>query len=189
MACFATPYGLRYAAHCFNRADAQNNRPALIPAGGNLGVTSPPVWMAAEFISFGLLSKFFSALGGRSDRKAIARRIGFDDRVFQGLMHHLATVRNICAHHSRLWNRRFTVTFPIAQNPASLADTIAPEADRKLYNTLSMLLHSMGTVAPESDWPSRLTRLIAENPTGDFVAMGFPGDWRERPLWAHLCSD
>ena len=41
MACFATPYGLRYAAHCFNRADAQNNRPALIPAGGNLGVTSP----------------------------------------------------------------------------------------------------------------------------------------------------
>jgi hypothetical protein len=40
MACFATPYGLRYAAHCFNRADAQNNRPALIPAGGKLGVTS-----------------------------------------------------------------------------------------------------------------------------------------------------
>ena len=40
MACFATPYGLRYAAHCFNRAYAQNNRPALIPAGGKLGVTS-----------------------------------------------------------------------------------------------------------------------------------------------------
>ena len=42
MACFATPYGLRYAAHCFNRAYAQNNRPALIPAGGKLGVTSAP---------------------------------------------------------------------------------------------------------------------------------------------------
>lgn len=40
MACFATPYGLRYAAHCFNRAYAQNNRQALIPAGGKLGVTS-----------------------------------------------------------------------------------------------------------------------------------------------------
>jgi hypothetical protein len=37
MACFATPYGLRYAAHCFNRAHAQNNRPALIPAGGSWG--------------------------------------------------------------------------------------------------------------------------------------------------------
>ncbi len=34
------PSGFRYTAHCFNRADAQNNRPALIPAGGKLGVTS-----------------------------------------------------------------------------------------------------------------------------------------------------
>jgi len=40
MACFATPYGLRYAAHCFNRAHAQQNGAALIPAGGKLGVTS-----------------------------------------------------------------------------------------------------------------------------------------------------
>ena len=40
MACFATPYGLRYAAHCFNRAHAQQNGSALIPAGGKLGVTS-----------------------------------------------------------------------------------------------------------------------------------------------------
>ena len=43
MACFATPYGLRYVAHCYNRAYAQNNRSALIPAGGKLGVTSTQV--------------------------------------------------------------------------------------------------------------------------------------------------
>jgi len=146
----------------------------------------PPVWMAAEFMSFGLLSKFFSALGGRADRKSIARNIGFDDRVFQGWMHHLATVRNICAHHSRLWNRRFTVTFPMAQNPSVLAATVDALADRKLYNTLSMLLHSMAIVAPESDWPKRLAALIVQNPMGDFAAMGFPDDWRERPLWAPL---
>lgn len=146
----------------------------------------PPVWMAAEFMSFGLLSKFFSALGGRADRKSIARNIGFDDRVLQGFMHHLATVRNICAHHSRLWNRRFTVTFPIAQNPPALAATIDAHADRKLYNTLSMVLYSMEIVAPRSDWTKRLVALIDENPTGDFAAMGFPRDWRERPLWASL---
>ena len=48
MACFATPYGLRYAAHCFNRADAQNNRPALISAGGKLGVMSHLIKIARE---------------------------------------------------------------------------------------------------------------------------------------------
>ncbi|BAI95815.1 Abi-like protein [Sphingobium indicum UT26S] len=148
----------------------------------------PPVWMAAEFISFGLLSKFFSALGGRADRKSIARNVGFDDRVFQGLMHHLATVRNVCAHHGRLWNRSFTVTFPIAQNPAALAQTLAPEADRKLYNTLTTLLHSMAIVAPNSNWPKQIATLVTENPVGDFAAMGFPEGWRERPLWAPLLS-
>jgi abortive infection bacteriophage resistance protein len=143
----------------------------------------PPVWMAAEFMSFGLLSKFFSALGSRADRKSIARSIGFDDRVYEGFMHHLATVRNICAHHGRLWNRSFTVTFPMAQNPATLAQTVAAEADRRLYNTLSMLLHCMAIVAPRSSWPSEILQLLRKNPTGDLAAMGFPIDWEQRPLW------
>lgn len=145
----------------------------------------PPVWMAAEFISFGLLSKFFSALGGRADRKSIARG-GFDDRVYQGFMHHLATVRNVCAHHGRLWNRSFTVTFPMAQQPDHLARSVAPQAERKLYNTLTMLIYSLGIVSPDANWPIRLAALIAENPTGDFAAMGFPADWRNRPIWASL---
>ena len=51
-----------------------------------------------------------------------------------------------------------------------------------------MLLHSMASLTPEPDWPHRLMCLIAENPTGDFAAMGFPDDWRKRPLWAQLCS-
>ena len=54
MACFATPYGLRYAAHCFNRAYAQNNRQALIPAGGKLGVTSELLRENGELIDSGV---------------------------------------------------------------------------------------------------------------------------------------
>src|SRR3546814_5032843 len=40
MACAATPFGLRCAGHCLHRAHAQQSRWALIPAGGNQGVTS-----------------------------------------------------------------------------------------------------------------------------------------------------
>ena len=50
MACFATPYGLRYAAHCFNRAYAQNNRQALIPAGGKLGVMCGRLSLRKSFL-------------------------------------------------------------------------------------------------------------------------------------------
>lgn len=38
MACFATPYGFRYAAHCFSRANAQKNQPALVHAEGKLAI-------------------------------------------------------------------------------------------------------------------------------------------------------
>jgi hypothetical protein len=48
MACFATPCGLPYAGHCFNRAHAQQSGPALIPAGGKLGVTSDPLMKRNE---------------------------------------------------------------------------------------------------------------------------------------------
>ena len=37
MASFATPYGLRCAAHCFNRAHTHQRGSALIPAGGRSG--------------------------------------------------------------------------------------------------------------------------------------------------------
>lgn len=45
MVCFATPYGLSYATHCFNRADAQNAHQALFPAGRKLGVTSISIFV------------------------------------------------------------------------------------------------------------------------------------------------
>ena len=75
MACFATPYGLRYAAHCFNRAHAQNNRPARISAGGNQGVTSiTPQAMALRGEDQGGLSvtwvEHFGKYGQSSKRSA-----------------------------------------------------------------------------------------------------------------------
>ena len=69
MACFATPYGLRYAAHCFNRADAQNNRPALIPAGGKLGVTSDGIK--------GLKGKLEASDRGSAYLKALRKKEAF----------------------------------------------------------------------------------------------------------------
>jgi hypothetical protein len=150
-----------------------------------------PYLLLLCFLGFALLERFGFLL---NRHKAVP--MGVIDRAYPKVCIQIpmfnegAVARRIIeAAVNRLWNRRFTVTSPIAQNPTVLADTIALEADRKLYNTLSMLLHSTGTAAPESDWPSRLTCLIAEDPTGVFAAMGFPDHWQQRPLWAHLCSN
>lgn len=143
----------------------------------------PPVWMASELVSFGLLSKFMTTLGARADRQAIARTFGLDERVYIKFLHHLATVRNVCAHHGRLWNKGLTVTATLPRQPSDLAASINAGRPRHLYNTLTIMLHLMRVVSPSSDWKKRLASLLDENPTQDFVAIGFPPDWRDRPLW------
>jgi abortive infection bacteriophage resistance protein len=143
----------------------------------------PPVWMVAEILSLGQLSKWQDSLAKRADVVAIARPFQLDHRPYLAFIHHLATIRNICAHHGRLWNKRFTVTMALPRQPADLQETLNPHRDRNLYNSLVVTLHLMRIVSPRSGWKQRLVRLLESHPVPDMVAMGFPADWRQRPLW------
>ena len=143
----------------------------------------PPVWMVAEIISFGQLSMWIGNLKLRPDRQAIAKPFGLDERALVSFAHHMSYVRNICAHHGRLWNKRFTVTMAVPKFPAALPVAMRGAHDRMLHNTLVMLDHLLGVVAPDSGWRGRLVALIDGCPQADPAAMGFPADWRARAAW------
>lgn len=132
----------------------------------------PPVWMTSEVMSFGLLSKWISLLASRGDRQAIARPLGLNERVLTSFLHHLATVRNICAHHGRLWNRRLTVTTILPTSPPQLSGAINTAADRQIYNTLTIMMHVMRLIAPQSDWADRVCELLDSHPVQDYASMG-----------------
>lgn len=143
----------------------------------------PPVWMTAEVMSLGQLSKWLSNLKFRADRQAIAKPYGLDERVLVSIAHHLTYIRNICAHHGRLWNKQFTVTMTVPNAPASLKLAMNTAATRKVYNTLAVLGYLVGIVAPGSEWRRRLIELIASCSLADPNAMGFPENWQTRPSW------
>src|SRR3989304_1360214 len=63
-----------------------------------------PVWIATEVMSFGGLSKMVAGMHKR-DQKEIALRYGLQPNILRSWMHHLVYIRNLCAHHSRLWDR------------------------------------------------------------------------------------
>ncbi|MGB3519772.1 MAG: Abi family protein [Elainellaceae cyanobacterium] len=69
----------------------------------------PPIWATVEVMTFGQLSNWYSNTRQRQDRNAIAAGYGLDEKILTSLLHHLTIVRNICAHHARLWNREFPV--------------------------------------------------------------------------------
>lgn len=146
----------------------------------------PPVWMVAEMMSFGHLSRWYSSLADRALRNRIAVPLGLPETVLVPLVRHVTDIRNICAHHGRLWNRGFLAPPKLAQKPKSLQATIdqnATQAPAKIYNAICMIGHVVRTVAPGSTWIADIAAHLATQPEGDFGSMGFPANWQQRPLW------
>lgn len=142
----------------------------------------PPIWAACEVMSLGLLSNWYSMLRPISIRKAIAAAYGLDQQVLESALHHLSYVRNLCAHHSRLWNREMVITFRVPKRPAILRDAIGVPADRRVYNSLCLIVYLMDCISPGHHWRDRLTRLLAEHEV-DVSDMGFVNGWEARALW------
>ena len=99
-------------------------------------------------------------------------------------LHHLTLVRNVCAHHSRLWNREFSVTPMLPQKPSTLATQFQPRS-RKVYNALLMLMHCMDRIAPRHHWRRRLLSLIDQHAI-PVASIGAPADWKSQPLWQEV---
>ncbi len=142
----------------------------------------PVIWAVSEVMSLGLLSKCYDNLKPMQTRRAIAKVYQVDEKVLASWLHHLTLIRNICAHHSRLWNREFINTPMLPKNkPALLAAQFSP-GSRRLYNTLVILLHGMDVVAPDHHWRKKLKTLLASQNI-PLRAMDFPADWQQRTIW------
>lgn len=144
----------------------------------------PPIWAACEVMSFGQLSRWISNLKQRKDRQQIANPYDLDEKVLCSFLHHLTHVRNLCAHHSRLWNRRFTITMQIpTSRPGHALGWFNASADRQVYNTLVMLGVLTKVIDPDSLWSCGIRVLLDGSPQADPASMGFPLDWRSLPIW------
>lgn len=125
----------------------------------------PPIWATCEVMSFGQLSKWYQLLAPIQTRKAISSHFDCDEKQFEGLLQHFVYLRNTCAHHSRLWNRKFTKTIAKPRSkPMGLRVQCNFEntnaSDRKIYNSLVFLLYFMDKIAPQHTWRKRLVDLL-----------------------------
>ena len=159
-----------------------------------LAMPWPPVWVITEVASFGNISNLLGQTADPSLRQAVADSYQLDEKTFCSLFHHLSVVRNIAAHHSRLWNRRFVVTFQLPRKkPPHLwanfyHDPVDLAGQRKSYNTLVLLVHLIRQIEPATHWPQRLVALLRGNTPVLLAQMGFPVDWDFRPLWQPLAT-
>lgn len=142
----------------------------------------PPIWAAVELMTLGQISHWYSNIKERSDRKNIANKYGLDEKTLSSYFHSLTIIRNTCAHHGRLWNKRFTFAVKIPKSPADFASSINPATPKYLYNILVFLKYMMDHISPGHTWGNRLKDLIKSNGINS-SAMGCPSSWESLPIW------
>lgn len=144
----------------------------------------PPIWALCEALSFGDLSKWLAAIRDHTTRQQIADIYGLAEVVLCSFNENLVFVRNVCAHHGRLWNRVMTLTMTLPKKPSALRSQmqLAPELRNRIYNTLLMLAWLMRRVSPGSEWHLRV-REHAESRPDLWFDMGFPDGWKLFDLW------
>jgi abortive infection bacteriophage resistance protein len=145
----------------------------------------PPAWMAMEVTTLGTLSKMYENLQMTASKKAVARHFGLGHPdVLESWMRTFSHVRNISAHHSRLWNRQITLTPILPKRPADawLNSGTAPDA-RKLFTTLCCIRYFLNRVSPGNSLAVKIKDLIALYPSINLKSMGFTSDWGKEPVW------
>ncbi|MBO7441919.1 MAG: Abi family protein [Paludibacteraceae bacterium] len=142
----------------------------------------PPSWITFEVSSFGTLSMMYRWINAGKARRKVARFYGLSDTVMESWLHSIVYVRNICAHHSRLWNRKLSINAKIPRRTLKPFINI-PKETKKVYYVLSIILYFLETVNSENTFVARFKVLLTKYPSVDVSAMGFPSNWNDNELW------
>lgn len=138
----------------------------------------PPSWMIAEILSLGAWSVMFAQIKDRDDQKEICKSFDIPYNIMGSWLHSLTYLRNLCAHHSSLWNRRFTFTPKIMKAHATQLQ------NNTTFYAQAVILHIfMDVIAKGSHWQHRLAELLKKHHKIDAARMGFPVDWQKDEFW------
>lgn len=146
-------------------------------------------WKIMEVASMGTLSKLYKTLRHQLPEKAqIAQGMGL--RLHSELaswLEAISYVRNISAHHSRLWSRNMVKT-PVEsiKNPMGpwLNRPLEAVQAKKPFLILSAMVYLCNHVAPDNHVGQQLAELLRRYRRLPIYKLGFMGMWREQPVWS-----
>jgi abortive infection bacteriophage resistance protein len=142
-----------------------------------------PLWMLAEIMSFGKMFTMFNGVDF-SIEKRIAAEYQITDEVLCSWLGSLNVIRNICAHHGRLWNRElgYKPKLPYQRkNPQWYIPL--PISNNRVFVILTILNYMIHLIEKDSQWSMKIKKLIFENPMIPIREMGFPIQWQEYSFW------
>lgn len=149
----------------------------------------PPNWMCFEIISFGQLSLLYKNLDDSKGPKIeIAKHFGLKTtRLLGKWIHGIHIMRNICAHHGRLWNRPIPIKMLIQKEvEEGIRDPfvkIIPSNPYKIYASLCSIQYFLDIIEPNNTFRNELKELMNKLPANRRGDMGFVKNWDKDSFW------
>lgn len=147
------------------------------------GFPQLPLWMAVEVMSFGALSQLYHNLL-RDDQISLAKVAGYHSTVLSSWLHTFTYIRNMCAHHSRIWNRELSIAMVVPKRDGW------HDINTKRVGSVVFAINNFMSKLPieqriRNEWHAEMKALLNQpvNIPKFYAVMGFLDNWKESPLW------
>jgi abortive infection bacteriophage resistance protein len=152
--------------------------------------SNPPSWMCLELLTMGELSFLYKGLAKKEDKARIASFFDVHHTVFISWLHSLTYVRNLCAHHSRLWNRDLAIEPMNLQRPRGPWIQKEFQNNKRVFYFICVLKYLLLRANPQNNLKTKLDALFAKYPEVPIKYLGIPSDdngdmmdWENQPIW------
>lgn len=149
----------------------------------------PPVWNVMEHSPFGIVTLYYEGLDAKV-KQSVSNVFYVQPNAFSGILMALKSARNVCAHHSRFWNRRIKsrVSLNLGVRPElqPLTECLSKQPSQNyttVFSILSLCAYAIAIVHPQSNWKSRCKGLLLSADQYLLNGMGVPVDWQQLALW------
>lgn len=153
----------------------------------NKDTRRPPSWKTLNIVSFGTLSKLYGNLRDHiSSKNTIAKEFGTVNKSYlPSWLQSISQIRNICAHHGRIWNKNLPGRPKLLPNPPfEWIKNIPPVSEHQnLYIHICCMKYLFDRIDIENQLGTRIQALFSKYPNIDQHALGFPDFWEQEPFW------
>lgn len=121
-----------------------------------------PIWVAIEVVSFGHLATILNYVKDFTPSKETAAVLSVQWDPFVSTIHSFSVLRNACAHHHQLWNRRLAIQCPL---PKKFRPRNIEYDDKGLYPAFLMIKQYMKNIEDASTDLDDIDELIFSDET------------------------
>lgn len=151
----------------------------------------PPSWMVFELMSIGSLVMFFkNIISDLQPKRNIVHHYGLSlAGDFDNWSHCVSYIRNICAHHARLWDSIMYVKLKPPTSPMFAWPSMAHltkengELEQRFYPILCAIIYFVERTTPGTLFKSRIRNLIEDSGEKYKLQIGFPENWLHEDFW------